>query len=165
MGSLELLRSFSERVENYTQKNEFGFSAIPGGIPEGSLVEFVGHGKTSLFLSFLTEHPEMQSAWVETQTTLYPFNLRRNGVPISQIFYVEAGEHLVWSVLQVLKSGVFSAVAVAGEVPDLVDLRRIQAAAEEAKVCVFFLVDEPSGLWPIQLVVHADEVELEEIYA
>ncbi len=162
MGSLELLRSFSGRVADYTQKNAVRFSCIPGGVPEGGLTEFVGPGKTSLFLSFLAEHPEMQAAWVETQTTLYPFGVRKKGVQLSQVFYVEAGEQMVWSILQVLRSGVFSAVAVAGEVPDLMDLRRIQLAAESTKTCVFFLVEEASGLWPIRLSVQADELEREE---
>jgi hypothetical protein len=165
MGSLELLRSFSGRVADYNQKTALSYSAIPGGIPEGGLTELVGPGKTSLFLGFLAEHPEMQAAWVETQTTLYPFGVRKKGVQLSQVFYVEAGEQMVWSVLQVIRSGVFSAVAVAGEVPDLMDLRRIQLAAEAAKTTVFFLVDEPSNLWPIRLSIHADELELDEEYA
>jgi len=125
-----------------------------------------GCGKTEAVLQWVGRRLESgeqeRVAWVERKFTAYPVAFPQYGVELSRVCFVDAEDaddkKLGWVCQQILSSQAFSIVVIAwGAACSLVELRRLQLAAEKSQVKVVLLADQPSAaaLWPIRLQVEA----------
>ncbi|MFK7930308.1 MAG: ImuA family protein [Myxococcota bacterium] len=93
---------------------------LTGGLPQPGLVELhgpAGGGATSLAAGILARHTLFGRpvAWVDLERHVYPPALEQLGVDLRYLLMVRPpGGHEVWAVEQLLRSGCFAAVAVAG---------------------------------------------------
>jgi hypothetical protein len=127
-------------------------------IVRGALTELcgpAGGGKTELVLRFLAENPTLRVAWIEDPISIYPCAFPRHGVSLNRVLFVrDPGEHAIWCVQQILRSGIFPVVVLAApsriEGGHGVPLRRLQLAAEQANASVILLSERPTeGAWAI----------------
>lgn len=135
---------------------------------KGALSEIsglAGGGKTEIVLSWLARHPGERVAWVEREFTAYPIAFPQHGVALSRVCFVDAAgadeRTLGWVTHQILSSQAFGCVVIAWGAPcSLVELRRLQLAAEKSQTRVVLLGERPSSaaLWPIRLQVEVSRV-------
>src|SRR4051812_16379871 len=88
-----------------THRLRSSFSLLADGFPQRALIEVSGFGKTELITHFLKEHPDFKTAWIEPQITINPYALFQRGLPLEQILFIEARDHLQWCLSQALQSG------------------------------------------------------------
>jgi hypothetical protein len=123
------------------------------GLALGILTQVVapsGGGKTEAVLDLLAAHPGMRAAWVEKRMTAYPPGLVERGVRLDFLLFVEAGEHFIWALTELVRSQVFKVLVVGSPVTEEIDLRRLQLAAEQAQAAILLLSPEPLWAWPIR---------------
>lgn len=125
----------------------------PCGIPKGAITEISGIGKTDLVLKFLSEHPELKVAWVEKSFSAYPFRFLQRQVSLNRVLFVEAGEHIDWVTLQVLRAQYFAVVVIYSEYFDTKSLRRIQIATEKAGIATIWLSRSTDEHWQVSLKI------------
>lgn len=127
------------------------------GIPRGAITEISGReggGKTEFLMDFLKANANLRVAWVESRMTVYPFALAAHGISLRRILFVEPPvTNLVWTLHQLLKSGLFEVVVLSHAVLPDVDLRKLQIFSEQAQAAMVMLADEPrrEGSWPLAL--------------
>jgi hypothetical protein len=126
------------------------FSLHAAGLVQGGLTHLDGPARTEAVLRLLAEHPAVQAAWVEARLTAYPPGFVQRGVNLACLLFVEAPEHFPWAVTELVRSQVFSVVAVASPLPDTMALRRLQLAAERAACAVLLAAPLPEGSWPVR---------------
>lgn len=123
-----------------------------------------GCGKTETILQWIGRRlqcgEQERVAWVERRFTAYPVAFAQYGVELARVCFVDAesadDKKLGWVCQQILSSQAFSIVVIAwGAACSLIELRRLQLAAEKSQVKVVLLADQPSAaaLWPIRLQV------------
>ncbi len=148
------------------QRPGFPFSMIEGEIPRGALVEVsgaLGCGKTEAVLQLLSENPEVRTAWVEENLTLYPVAFQQLRARLERMLFVDASresELALWSAQQILRSEAFGIlVLVAHDLTELA-LRRLQLAAERVGTTVILLSDQSShvGNWPMAMQLEVGRV-------
>lgn len=145
--SLEELK----RLLQVKEKENLSCSLLESGIPKGVITEITGTGKTEFVLAFLREHPTLRVAWIEENFSVYPFGFMQRNVSLDRILFVESGtSDTLWSVLQVLKSQIFSVVVVYAENLDLMALRKIQLASEKSGSATLWLTAKSRALWPVR---------------
>lgn len=128
-------------------------------IPVGALTAISGSGKTSFVSNFIAEHPELRVVWIESKFSIFPFAILQKKISLDRILFVEAGEQCEWTVLQVLKSQVFSIVVLYTEQVPLKSLRRFQIASEKAGASFIWLTSHPQLLWPIHLEIEVKKAQ------
>jgi hypothetical protein len=136
----------------------FNCAGIPGGkVPRGAVSEFsgkLGSGKTEWLLRELfAKHSAARIAWIESTPGVYPVSFPQNQVTLERVLFIEAGENLLWSAQQVLRSGLFPFVVLHEPPTDLLSLKRLQLAAEKAESAVLLLKTEPTAppCWALKL--------------
>lgn len=153
-------------LARYAQKspNAFSFSGLSGGIPRGALIEVsgpMGTGKTAWMASFLTEQNQQRAAWIEESLSVYPCALAQAGVDLSRLLFVEAGELVLWSAHQILRSGLVQLLFVSLErlIPGELELRRLQLACRDAQASLVLLKETPlpGNPWPVSLRLTINE--------
>lgn len=93
------------------------FSALPGGLPCGKLIEIrgpQGAGKTELLLKLFQENESLQIAWIECAANIYPCAFSERGVDLSRVLFIEASgpSEALWCAHQALKSQIFGALVL-----------------------------------------------------
>lgn len=159
----------------YRPQEFFPFLSLEPGLPKGGLTEIFGNegsGKTEAILRFLAQVKTVRAAWVEPEISIYPPALDQYGVDYRQLLFVEAkGDLLIWSVLQILRSGIFSVVVVSGGERAIRwsarQLRLLQLEAERADAAVILLHENvaSSESWPIALQLHIKRKNVEWLCA
>jgi hypothetical protein len=127
------------------------FALYPPGLTLGGLIHLDGPACTEAVLRLLSEHPTEQAAWAEARMTAYPPAFVQRGVNLACLLFVETREHFPWAVTELVRSQVFSVVAVASALPDAMALRRLQLAAERAACCVLLAAPLPEAAWPVRV--------------
>jgi hypothetical protein len=108
----------THRVERPHLNEKFlPFSALPGGLPCGKLIEMrgpQGSGKTELLLKLFQENASLQIAWIECGANIYPCAFSERGVDLSRVLFIEASNssEALWCAHQVLKSQIFDALVL-----------------------------------------------------
>ncbi len=131
-------------------------SALPAGISKAAITELsgtAGSGKSEVALRFLAENPGIRAAWIESDLTAYPRAFPLHGVDLDRILFCAAGNELIWSAQQILRSGIFPVVVIAPQLAlTPTDLRRIQLGAEQSQSSVLLISEKPTsaGAWTIR---------------
>jgi hypothetical protein len=151
------------------------------GIPRGALTEISGPGKTEFLVRFLSEHPSLKVAWVESQLSVYPYAIFQRKGHLRRILFAEAGSNSLWTLMQILRSQVFGIIVFssttttlpnkgagggAGQESCQVDfeertLRAMQLSAEKSQAAMIFLRDEPGDSWPVSLQIRVERARVE----
>jgi recombination protein RecA len=154
--------------------------ALRTGVPEvddlgafrlGAGVELCGEeasGRTTLALSLVAAAGRQQrlAAWVDGPSELYPPAALCLGVELSRLLIVRprAPKQLVWSAVQLLRSGAFTCVVLdvthTGVVPSLVDCKKLLDAARAGGsllVLLTSLATPATGLVRLTLKLHRPE--------
>lgn len=134
-----------------TEKESVTCPGLEHGLPKGAITEISGVGKTEFVSQFLAEHKDQRVAWIEESFSVFPVAFLQRGLDLEKILFIEAGESLVWSTLQVLKSQIFPIVVIYAEEINLKNLRRVQVMSERAGSIVIWLTTKVQGHWPIHL--------------
>ena len=141
--TLAQLRELIGAVQTQARERHH-FSIYPEGLPQGSLIEIAGSGKTEFVALFLKEQPELKTAWVEDSISINPYALRQKGVRLKNILFIEAGREISWCLNQALQSGCFQVVVAESRSFREKDLRRYQLLSEKSNGH-FFLLSETLG--------------------
>ena len=162
---------FSLHGKAFARPEFFPLEGLEDGLPRGSVVEMsgdLGGGKTELVLRFLAQNPSVRVAWVEEDFSIYPCAFPQSRVGLERVLFVDSPPNeLLWSVHQMIRSGVFGVIVVSlgsrraqsssskGVPLDEMALRRLQLAAEKSNVTVILLSEQPSrrGTWPISVQI------------
>lgn len=148
------------RSADEARKRRVLFSEFPEGVPRGALTEVsgpLGCGRTEWVLRFLAENPEERVAWVEENLSIYPWRFLQKG--LDRVCFVETGEErFCWSMLEILRSQVFSVVVTTIQSLGERELKRLQMAAEKGGVCVLLVTEglNISKSWPVDTRVRVD---------
>lgn len=156
---IEELKSLIKAHTPAMQHESLPVSVFPQGIPQAGVTEIsgeLGMGKTEAVLQLLVENPLKKVAWIEDQMTVYPPAFAQRGIQLSRLLFVEGGMDVLWTTLQVLKSGLFEVVVISVQGLNFneTDLRRLQLASEKAGSAVILLTERPSPQhlsWPFSL--------------
>ncbi len=121
---------------------------LQAGLHRSSLIEVAGvcgSGKTESLLRVLRERPTSRIAWMEVEPTIYPCAFPQLGVPLSRLLFVEPEQDLLWSVQQVLQSGLFECLVLhlGGSLLKETQLRQLQFLARKSRAFVFVVTDRP----------------------
>jgi hypothetical protein len=154
---LAAIRAATPQLGRITRER-LQFSPMASGLPRSALTEISGPhggGKSEMVIQFLAENPDVRAAWIEEQFSVYPVAFPQLGVGLERVLFVEAGRQGLWTTQQILRSGLFSVVVLAGKVLTEINLRRLQLAAEKAQACVILLREKPTlqGKWPISVQI------------
>jgi|GEM_PF-4144635 len=164
--TLKRLRQVIGALDGSMPKEGHFFTLLGEYLPKGSLIEFYGIGKTSAWVSFLREHKQMRSVWLESELSIYPLALMQQGIDLEKIFFLEEKnwnrKNFVWALHQILQSSVFDVVTIANMKFSEAELRRWQLLAEKNKQMVFLISQEPHSSWvpALQIEVKRDQKDL-----
>jgi hypothetical protein len=128
--------------------------AWPAGAAQGALTHLQGPAVTEAVLRLLAAHPGLKAAWIEARLSAYPPGFVQRGVDLACLLFVEAQEHFVWAVTELVRSQAFPLVALASPLPDGMSLRRLQLAAERAQAVVLLAAPLPDDVWPVRERFH-----------
>lgn len=134
-----------------TEKESVTCPGLESGLPKGAITEISGVGKTEFVSQFLAQHKDLKVAWIEESFSVFPVGFLQRGLNLENVLFIEAGESLVWSTLQVLKAQIFPVVVIYAEEMNLKNLRRVQVMSERAGSVVIWLTTKVQGHWPIHL--------------
>lgn len=123
------------------------FSLYPDGFTMGCFVELTGPQRTEFTAQFLSEHPQLNVAWLEESITINPYALKQKGVSLDHILFIEGGNDLSWCLNQVLGSGCFQLVVTENARFHEKDLRRFQLLSEKNQNHFFLLSGNPTSSW------------------
>lgn len=119
---------------------------LEGQVKRGSLLELLGNDRQEWLLSLFLAYPETRLAWVSPHLEIFPTALAQRGVKLSRCLFLETKRELGWSLLQVLRSGLFAFVICPSDVIPArntsVFLRRLQLVAERSHTTLFFLSEQ-----------------------
>ena len=124
-------------------------------IPKAAITEVTGFGKTEWLVNLMKEHPQASMAWLESELSAYPLGFFQRNISLQHILFVEAGAHLSWACMQVLKAQLFKIVVVCHSEFDLLSLKRFQLLCEKSDCALIWLSPKPHSLWPIRKHIHA----------
>jgi hypothetical protein len=179
--ALESLRELIGTAAGYRHRNCLSFSMLEQGIPRGALTEISGPGKTEFLVRFLSEHPGLKVAWVESELSVYPYAVYQRNGHLQRILFAEAGSNSLWALMQILRSQVFGIIVLSSTTTTLPSqgagggigqescqvhfeertLRAMQLAAEKSQAAVIFLRDEPGDSWPVSLQIRVERTRVE----
>lgn len=141
--TLAELRQLIGAVET-VERARHTFSIYPDGLPQGTLIEVAGSGKTEFVACFLKEQKELKVAWIEENISINPYALRQKGVGLKNILFIEAGREMNWCLSQALQSGCFQVLVAESKSFREKDLRRYQLLTEKT-AGHFFLLSQTLG--------------------
>jgi hypothetical protein len=134
-------------------------------IPRSAVTAVSGTAKTEAVVEWLRDvlraQPDFRVAWIEDEFIVNPTALFEREIDLDRILFVEGFQDTLWSVAQVLKSGLFGAVVVrpaagpAGAIPER-ELRRLQLSAEKSGSALIFLMDAANVPWPVSVWIRSD---------
>lgn len=138
---------------------QLSFSRLKTSIPMGCLVEISaepGLGAAELILSLAAEHPHLRIACLEEDNRIFPRAFPQHRVSLDRILFVETGSQTLWTLQQLLKSGLFQILIVRGAIDGSSNLKRLQLLSEAVPAIVLFWTDRPSEIntWYYQLQIH-----------
>jgi hypothetical protein len=127
---------------------------LSGGFPKGGLVVLSGlsgAGRMTVAAGVLAAETQAGRpvAWIDGRGTLYPPALAALGVVPERLLMIQgAKERSVYATEQIIDSGAFQAVIASGLDAWLTPsrARRLQTAAEGARVCAMLLLEPPAAL-------------------
>mgnify|MGYP001576644081 CR=1 FL=1 len=146
--TLSELRELPGLIQVPLEENTLACSKVSGGIPRGAITEIAhsnGSGRTQVFLQLLREHPPLRAAWVERELSLNPAALPLEGIDVDRLFFVEGGDHLLWSTQQLLRSQLFPIVVLERGQKSFSDqdLRRLQILAHQGNTALLLMSERP----------------------
>jgi hypothetical protein len=141
---LEVLRELPGILKISPEENVLPHPALSAGVPRGAITEVAratGTGRTSFILDLLAANPASRCAWIEEEITFYPPVLHLHGIDPQQVFFVEAGNDLLWATQQILRSQLFPIVVLEKGRSLLTenDLRRLQILAHQGNTALMLL--------------------------
>jgi hypothetical protein len=145
--------ALKELLQEKNKPETIPYSRLEVGIPKGAITEISGPGKTEWVMHFLAEQPKLNIAWVEENFCIFPFSFSQRNVRLARVLFVDAGQAIEWSILQVLRAQIFPIVVIYGQDIELQSMRRIQLAAEKSAAAVLWLTPEPQNFWTTRLQV------------
>lgn len=134
-----------------------------GGLPCPGLVEVcgpLGSGRTRLVLSWAAQrtHQHERVAWVDVRRVLHPPTAAALGVDLRQLVIVWPPElQLAWATEQLLRSGCFGLVVLAGAEEVAGVAARWQQAARTGRCTLVVLADRPWRGLPADLRLAVDQ--------
>lgn len=149
--SLHDLREKIGAIQGHLKRGTLSHSAFAAGIPQGALVELVGHQKLEWLCLFFKENPELKVFWAEPQFTLLPTALQQRGVNLDHFLFAETGDQLFKPVRLALRAQVFECIVVPSLFEEEKTLKALQLLSEKANSTVFLLGQEPQSSWPISV--------------
>lgn len=150
--SLETLRS---QLQSQLYPQAFcSFSRVSQGLPKGGLTEIRGPHRLDWTLSFLAEHPELLTAWVEEKFEVYPPALLQRGVSLERLLFLEAQKEVLSMGLDLLKSQVFPVVVLRFSFLSEKSLRKLQLASQKSENITLLLPEAPLVSWPFRLRIN-----------
>ena len=164
--TLAKLRQMIGALDGSMPKEGHFFTLLGESLPKGGVVEFCGAGKTSAWVEFLREHPQLRVVWLECELSLYPLALLQRDIDLERIFFLDeksgSRENFVWALHQILQSHVFDVVTIVNMKFSETELRRWQLLAERSKQIVILLSQEPHASWvpALQIEVKRDQKDL-----
>jgi hypothetical protein len=161
--TLDELRYMIAAKQGYHNRGSLHCSQLQDGLPIGAITQIYGFGKTEAAVQIIKDNPGLKAAWIEPEFELNPLAIAQRDVDLTRMLFAEAGEHLVWSCLQVLKSQLFPIVVLKDAPMDEMLLRKLQLAAEKAQASLIILTEEFSPSWPISLMVKAKRNDNKEV--
>jgi hypothetical protein len=165
--TLEELRYLIAAKQGYQPRGSLHCSVLPDGLPRGAITQIYGFGKTEAAVQIIKDNPDLKAAWIESHFELNPLAIAQREVDLTRMLFAEAGEHMVWTCHQILKSQLFPIVILKEAPMDDMVLRKLQLAAEKAEASLIILTEEVSSSWPVSLMLKATNqskgVELNEL--
>lgn len=116
-------------------------------LPLGGLTEVrgpLGSGKTEFVLRLLAENPEARVVWVAEEQDIYPCAFWDQGIARSRVLFAQAPKQMVWSALQVLRSGLFQILVLDCSNSfsfSEIELRRLQLSVEKTQTALILITD------------------------
>ena len=105
------LREKIGAIQGHSERGVHPCSTFEPGIPQGALVELIGHQKLEWLCSFFKENPTLNVFWAEPVFTLLPTALQQRGVNLERFLFAETGteksDSLFKPVRQALRAQVF----------------------------------------------------------
>ncbi len=130
-------------------------SLLESGVPRGAITQICGFGKTEAAVQLIKDNAEFKAAWIESEFELNPLGVAQRDVDLTRILFAEAGEHMVWTCHQILKSNLYPIVILKSAPLDDFLLRKLQLAAEKSQTALVILTEDFSASWPISLMLKA----------
>ena len=133
------------------------------GIPFGAITQICGVGKAEASVQIIKDNSELKAAWIESEFELNPLSVAPNDVDLTRFLCLEAGEHMISTCQQILKSNKYKIVILKSAPLDDFLLRKLQVAAEKSKTVLIILTENFSASWPISLMLKAHQNVFTEI--
>ena len=153
--TVEQLRYLISSQQSFHQRECLHTSLVETGIPRGALTQICGFGKTEAAVQIIKDNPEFKAAWIESEFELNPLAVAQRDVDLTRILFAEAGEHMIWTCHQILKSHLYPIVILKSAPMDDFLLRKLQLAAEKSQTSLIILTETFSASWPISLMLKA----------
>lgn len=153
--SLDELRYLISAKQGYSQREYLQSEILPEGLPRGAITQIYGFGKIEAAVQIIKDNPFLKAAWIEAEFELNPLAIAQREVDLTRLLFAEAGEHMIWTCLQVLKSHLFPIVVIKNPPLEEKVLRKLQLAAEKSQTALIVLTEEFSYSWPISLMLKA----------
>ena len=157
---LHKLRQYIAAHESRSLKQKLHCPSLDLCLPKPGLAQVAGFGKTEVASQILKDHLTHRTAWIEDKFSLYPPALTQRSINQTKILFAEAGSHILWTTLQIVRSQVFSLVFMKCPTPSENELRKLQLACEQSDTCLIHLSREPDPLWPFALVLNSSTTGL-----
>lgn len=145
-------------IDGTAKKEVVRFSGYEAGFPKSAVVEIAGSGKTELVAQFLSEHPELRVAWIESELSVFPLALMQRKVAMGRVLFVEGGANCLWTAQQVLQSQLFHVVVLSHLHVDERILRKLQLATEKSEAMVLSLNANLSSSWVSRLQIEVSRL-------
>jgi hypothetical protein len=153
--TLEELRYLLSAKQGFHNREYLHTPLVETGIPRGAITQICGYGKTEAAVQIIRDNPEFKTAWIESEFELNPLGVAQRNVDLTRILFAEAGEHMIWTCHQILKSHLFPIVVLKEAPMDDFLLRKLQLAAERSQTALVILTEQFSSSWPVSLMLKA----------
>lgn len=161
--TIEELRYMIAAKQGYHQRGFLHCPQLSDGLPRGAITQIFGFGKTEAAVQIIKNNPDLKAAWIEPHFELNPLAVAQRDVDLTRLLFAEAGEHMIWTCHQILKSQLFPIVVLKDAPMEDMVLRKLQLAAEKSQSSLVILTEQFSSSWPVSLMLKASRNEDHEI--
>ena len=106
--TLAELREKMGQISKLDPPEGWRFPGLAGEVKRGSLVELLGNDRQEWLVDLFLAYPETRLAWVAPKLEIFPTALSQRGVKLARCLFLETEREIGWSLMQILRSGLFS---------------------------------------------------------
>jgi hypothetical protein len=161
--TIEELRYLIAAKQGYHNREYLHCSNLSDGLPIGAITQIFGFGKTEAAIQIIKDNPGLKTAWIEPEFELNALAVAQRDVDLTRMLFAEAGEHMIWTCHQILKSQLFPIVVLKDAPMEDILLRKLQLAAERAQTSLIILTEMFSPSWPVSLMLKATRNEQKKV--